>query len=84
MSIEIPDRGTIKAARIEAGLTHQEAADLVHLGAFTRWYEYENGSRNIDLARWELFLIKARLHPDFRPVKAAKRARTGRTPRLAP
>ena len=51
-----PER--IKAARKRAGITQTEAADLVHIGAKTRWSEYENGRAPIDLARWELFLIK--------------------------
>lgn len=49
----------IIAARKAAGLTQAQAAELVHLGANTRWAEYENGTQRIDLARWELFIIKS-------------------------
>ena len=49
---------TISTARKAAGLTQREAAELVHLGTPGRWAEYENGTRNIDAARWELFRLK--------------------------
>ena len=57
--IKIPTSAKIRAARKHAGLTQAQAAALVHLGAQSRWAEYENGTRTIDLARWELFLIKS-------------------------
>src|SRR3990167_457942 len=53
-----PTPKQVAAARKRAGLTQAQAAELVHLGASTRWAEYENGTRRIDLARWELFLNK--------------------------
>lgn len=45
-------------ARTAAGLTQKQASELVHLGSPVRWAEYENGARNIDAARWELFRLK--------------------------
>ena len=53
-----PTAKRIANARKKAGLNQAEAAALVHLTSNVRWCEYENGTRNIDLARWELFLIK--------------------------
>jgi len=58
--MKAPTPAEIRARREAAGLTQAQAAELVHLGAQPRWAEYENGERNIDLARWELFLIKTR------------------------
>lgn len=58
MVLKQPTPAEIVAAREAAGLTQAQAAELVHLGAQPRWAEYENGKHPIDLARWELFLIK--------------------------
>lgn len=56
----------VRAAREAAGLTQQQAAELVHLGQARRWSEYERGVHVIDMARWELFRIKTGQHPDFK------------------
>lgn len=56
----------VRAARDSAELTQAEAAELVHLGSAMRWSEYERGVQAIDLARWELFLIKTDQHPAFK------------------
>jgi len=58
MEIKRPTPDQVRAARTAAGLTQAAAAALVHLSGQVRWAEYENGTRNIDLARWELFLLK--------------------------
>lgn len=55
--LPLPTPQAVRERRLEAGLTQAAAAKLVHLGAAPRWAEYENGTRNFDLARWELFLI---------------------------
>lgn len=60
-----PTAAEIREARDIAELSQQLAADLVHLGSRSRWAEYERGARQIDLARWELFLIKTGQHPDY-------------------
>lgn len=52
-----PTPQTVRKHRLAVGFTQAGAAKLVHLGAPPRWTEYENGTRKIDLARWELFLI---------------------------
>jgi len=56
-----PKPAEILAAREAAGLTQDQAAELAMLGAQSRWAEYENGTRRIDLARWTLFLHRAGL-----------------------
>lgn len=58
-----PTKEEVLAARRAAGHTQAQAADTVHLGTSHRWYEYEAGSRNMDVSRWELYLLKTGLHP---------------------
>lgn len=53
----------ILKARQAAGLSQSAAAALVHLSSGLRWSEYERGVRNIDPARWELFLLLTCQHP---------------------
>jgi Helix-turn-helix domain len=63
-----PTPEELRALRQAAGISHSKAAALVHLGHGKRWHEYENGTRNIDKARFELFLIKTRQHPAIKPT----------------
>jgi hypothetical protein len=65
----VPTTSLISGLRINAGLTQQQAAEMVHLGSFKRWSEYERGITTIDMARWELFLIKCGRHELYKPVK---------------
>lgn len=58
-----PTREQIKEIRKLAGLTQQQAAELVHRADGARWREWEGGKYNIDLAVWELFLVKTGLRP---------------------
>jgi DNA-binding transcriptional regulator YiaG len=51
----------IKDARVRAHLTQLAAATLVHRNDSARWREWESGRVRIDLAVWELFLLKAEL-----------------------
>lgn len=60
-----PSPTVIRIARAAAGLTQAAAAQLVHLGAQSRWAEYENGTTRPDPARWELFLLLTHQHPEF-------------------
>ena len=53
-----PTATEIKEARKLAGLTQQQAAELVHRADGARWREWEGGKYGIDLAVWELFLLK--------------------------
>lgn len=61
-----PTPEELRALRRAAGISHSKAAALVHLGHGKRWHEYEAGSRNIDKARFELFLIKTGQHPTIK------------------
>jgi hypothetical protein len=44
---------------------------MVHYGDHTRWSECERGRQKLDVARFELFLIKIGRHPQYKPVKRA-------------
>jgi DNA-binding XRE family transcriptional regulator len=77
-TIRHPTKDEIREARIRAGLRQEDAANLVHLGHLQRWGEYERGDRNIDVSRWELFLIKTDQHPLY-SLKARKHPRRAST-----
>jgi putative transcriptional regulator len=55
--MDIPSPDKIKQARTDAGLTQTQAATLIHKRC-RAWQQYEAGDRKMDLAYWELFLIK--------------------------
>ena len=55
-----PTPAEIRQARLEAGLTQAQAAELVALSHQPRWAEYEAGVKLMPAARWELFQLKAR------------------------
>lgn len=56
-----PAPAEIKEVRKKAGLTQQQAAEVVHRADGSRWREWEGGKYGIDLAVWELFLLKTGL-----------------------
>ena len=56
-----PTPAEILAARLAAGLTQQQAAEIVHRTERKRWNEWERGARVMQLDTWELFLIKTGL-----------------------
>jgi hypothetical protein len=64
MSLHQPTKREVTVARERVKLTLQQAAKLVHLSGHARWSEYESGKRNIEISRWELFLLKTGQHPD--------------------
>jgi len=53
-----PAPGAIKAAREVAGLTQSAAAALLYKTC-RAWQQWEAGVRRMDVAYWELFLLKA-------------------------
>lgn len=65
----VPDPQGVRAARLAAGLTQEEAAELAGLSGHARWAEYEAGIRTPAASTWELFLLKAGLHPTMRISK---------------
>jgi len=58
--MNIPTPEQIRQARTEAGLNQTQAAKLVYR-AIRTWQDYESGHTPIDMAVWELFLIKTSL-----------------------
>jgi DNA-binding transcriptional regulator YiaG len=58
MKLKTPTNEEVRAVRRAANVSQSKAAAMVHLASGSRWSEYERGTRRIDLARWELFLLK--------------------------
>lgn len=56
--LKLPTAQRVREARAQYDLSPDEAAELVHVTT-NAWYKWEAGTRQMDLARWELFLIKA-------------------------
>lgn len=77
---EVPEPETVSSARTRVGLTQAQAAKIVGLSSPSRWSEYERGARVIDMARWELFLIKTGQHANYRPARGVPvpKARKGK------
>lgn len=64
-----PTPQQVLAARQAAGHTQAQAAATVGLSGGIRWAEYERGGqtgRNIDSARWALYLLLTDQHPTWR------------------
>lgn len=53
-----PTPTQIKAARETVGDTQAQAAARVHSPSYRAWQNWEDGSRKMPLAAWELYLIK--------------------------
>lgn len=53
----MPTQQEIKKARQAAGLTQQQAGELLSVGVRT-WQRWEYGERKMSPAMWELFRIK--------------------------
>lgn len=56
---------SIKEARAASGLSQTQAAMLTGLSSGTAWSEYERGVRNMDPARWVMFLLATGQHPEW-------------------
>lgn len=61
ITLERPTPEQIEMIRMAAGLTQQQAAEVVHRKDGARWREWSGGKYAIDMAVWELFLIKTGL-----------------------
>lgn len=64
-----PTTEEIRMARESAGMTQEEAAEVVHSNRST-WQDWEYGKTRMHPGLWELFLIK-RKYPDLE-VKGLK------------
>lgn len=57
-----PTAAQISAAREQAGRSQQQAADLVHVD-IRSWRRWELAERGVNMAAWELFLLRSDQHP---------------------
>jgi putative transcriptional regulator len=55
----MPSPTEVRDARIRAGLTQSQAAALVGV-SLRSWQYWEEGGRQMQSSKWELFLIKTR------------------------
>lgn len=58
--MESPTENEIKRIRIELGITQKVASQLIYV-SLNCWQKYEEGSRTIAPAAWELFQLKTGL-----------------------
>jgi len=74
-----PTPQQIKEARVKAGLTQMQAAELVHkkLRTWQDW-EHKSGKYKIDLTAWELFLILVKNNLKLRKWLQSRSERHGR------
>ena len=54
-----PTPEQIKQARKDAGLTQTQASDLIYKSC-RAWQQYEKGDREMDIAFFELFMLKTK------------------------
>ena len=57
-----PTAAQISTAREQAGLSQQQAAELVHVD-IRSWRRWELAERTVNLAVWEFFLLRSHQHP---------------------
>lgn len=63
MAMDSPKPEEIRQARLSAGLTQAQAAELVNYSTIG-WQKCENGHRKMHPATWELFRLKTLKLPD--------------------
>lgn len=54
--------------KIKMGMTQKEAAEKVYV-TLRAWQWWESGKREMPIGLWELFLIKADQHPNYKLVQ---------------
>ena len=57
-----PTATQVSAARERAGLSQQQAAELVHVD-IRSWRRWELAERGVNMAAWEIFLLRSHQHP---------------------
>lgn len=72
VDVSAPTPEEIRSARLAAGLTQTQAAELCHR-SLRGWQDAESGARALDPAPWELFLLRTGQHPTH-AMKARQRA----------
>lgn len=53
-----PTPAAIREARVSAGLTQSQAAEMTRV-ALRTWQQWESGDRTMSLTAWDLFRIRA-------------------------
>ena len=61
--MKYPTPEELRAARAAAGLTQQQAIELVYQASNRVWRAYEAGAVKMHPSTWELFLLKTNQHP---------------------
>ena len=69
MKLKQPTAQQVAHLRSKAGMTQQQAAELVGLTNYKAWHKVEAGLQPMDIGRWELFLIKTGNHELYKPVE---------------
>lgn len=72
--LPVPTPDAVLAARTAAGHSQGMAASTAGLASAMRWSEYERSVRQIDLARWALYLLATDQHPAYRLASRPNRA----------
>jgi DNA-binding transcriptional regulator YiaG len=65
MSLHSPSPEQIKSVRLALGYKQKEAASLVHV-SLRAWQMWEAGDRKMPPPIWELYVIKAGIHPLYK------------------
>lgn len=58
-----PKAEEVRVARAKAGLTQQQAVEVIHQPLNRAWRAYEAGTMKMHPSSWELFLLKTNQHP---------------------
>jgi DNA-binding transcriptional regulator YiaG len=66
--MKTPSPDTVRTLRTSLQLTQKEAADLAHVST-RAWQWWESGKREMPISTWELLVIKAGIHPIYKPQK---------------
>lgn len=72
--LKSPSAAQIKTTRKALGYTQKEAAELVHV-SLRAWQLWETGDRTMPPSVWELCVIKAGLHPLYKPVPSGMQSK---------
>lgn len=68
--IASPDPHRLKIVRKALGYTQKEAAAMAHV-SLRAWQLWESGGRKMPPGLWELCVIKAGLHPFYKPTRGS-------------
>jgi transcriptional regulator with XRE-family HTH domain len=64
-----PTKEQVKEARLKAGLTQKQAAEVLKIQNDSHWRRWELGGSNMSENDYELFLLLTDQHPVYRLAK---------------